>query len=69
MSRSQKSNDEIGQHVRRLVGIVTLRRLRKMADAEMAADARNALWARRTIIALIVLTALFAGGLWLRQIT
>ena len=69
MSRSQKSNDEIEQHVRRLVGVVTLRRLRKMADAEMAAEARNALWARRTITALIVRTALFAGGLWLRQIT
>ena len=68
MSRSEQSNDEIEQHVRRLVGIVTLRRLRKMADAEMAAESRNALWARRIIIALTILSALLIGGLWLRQI-
>jgi hypothetical protein len=68
MSRSDQRNEEIERHVRRLVGVATLRRLRKMADAEMAADSRNAILAKRIVITLIVLTALFMGGLWLRQL-
>lgn len=67
MSRSDRHNEEIERHARRLVGIATLRRLRKMVDAETAAESHNAMWARRIVIALIVLTTLFIGGLWLRQ--
>ncbi|KAB2639990.1 MAG: hypothetical protein DVB25_04705 [Verrucomicrobia bacterium] len=68
MPRSDQRNEEIERHVRRLVGLVTLRRLSKMADAEIAAESRNEMRAKRIIIALIVLAALLVGGLWLRQI-
>lgn len=41
------SDPRIEEAVRRTVGIAALRRLRRMVDAEAAADAASARWARR----------------------
>lgn len=41
------SDPRIDEAVRRTVGIAALRRLRRMVEAEAAADAASARWARR----------------------
>ncbi|MBL8485832.1 MAG: hypothetical protein JNK22_01835 [Rhodocyclaceae bacterium] len=52
--------------VRRLVGVATLRRLRRMVDAEAGARRAEALWARRLAWAFAVMAALVVLALALR---
>jgi hypothetical protein len=55
MTRSRDDEILIQQAVRRTVGISVLHRLRRMANAESEAAARNARWARRLVWGLAAL--------------
>ena len=64
------SDSEIDRHVRRIVGIATLRRLRRMVDSENANDARQAMLAKRLGVLLSCLALVFvvvlAASLYVR---
>jgi hypothetical protein len=59
---------DIDRHVRHLVGIATLRRLRRMVDSETAAETATAIRAWRLTILLAVGAVIFVAGLALMVI-
>jgi hypothetical protein len=52
------SDPEVERGVRRVVGIAVLRRLRRMVDADAAAETSKATWARRLAWAFALAAAL-----------
>lgn len=60
------SDPRIDEAVRRTVGIAALRRLRRLVDAEMAADAAAARWARRLSWILAVAAVLAVAWIGFR---
>ncbi|MDK9724200.1 MAG: hypothetical protein OEL88_04870 [Sterolibacteriaceae bacterium MAG5] len=60
------SDPRIDEAVRRTVGIAALRRLRRMVDAEAAADAASARWARRLSWILAVAAVLAVAWIGFR---
>ena len=61
-------NSDIDRQVKRLVGIATLRRLRRMVDSEHAAETHAATQARRLAILLAVIAVIFIAGLALMMV-
>lgn len=61
-------NNDIDQHVRRLIGIATLRRLRRMVDSENTAEADAAIQAKRFAIPLMIIAVIFVAGLALMMV-
>lgn len=60
------SDEYVDRMVRRRIGLVALRRLRRLVDAERARDADNARWARRIVLACGLLAAGVVLHLFLR---
>lgn len=56
----------IQRAVRRSVGIATLRRLRRMVDAEQALEADKQRWARRLSIMFLLVAALALAWIMIR---
>jgi len=54
---------DIDQHVRHLVGIATLRRLRRMVDGDTVKDADASRWAKRLGILFAAIAVIFVVGL------
>ncbi|QDX81909.1 hypothetical protein B9N43_11985 [Denitratisoma sp. DHT3] len=61
------NHEFVERQVRRGVGVATLRRLRRMVDAENAQNAVEARWARRLTGLFLFLAAAFVAGLTLMR--